>query len=840
MVKGEKSPSVFEFFIHAVKEHIKDAPKTTERTCRTISLQEELEKIAIQKNGSTKDWKPENLLFPPTVLGTVLTERKLHKVLGCTCRVCENVPGGRNRITDNNLVDLIANQENAIKCQRLVAALVFIGAGFAIRHMFSWHIKAFNTGMPDQLEAETLWDKLFKPYRKFEFFPDNAVDIFKQAFELSNKLFNPPEFNIGDYGRDLSRENLPFINDEKLEKADRSSFGTIFEFSIHAEFRSKGIPEHLVRKELRFDHDALREREMLEFFAASDQPATNQNVIRLLFWYRYYDKINFVFPKYNGSLKQYLDGGLNLDKEPSSIESHRGPILKHWLWQGLVELLAALEFVHSRDHPSLGSFIVAHFDLKPANILIDNTGKLIVTDFGMTRIKPLASEGTSAFSAQAGDYNYQPPPLEKSTDPVSRDNGELRWCRSYDVWSLACIMTEVIEFLPKDRARGGPTAVEKFRRRRRAEDGSSQNFWKKDEKVGYVLKPCVLQVLDEFEQSRDQHLDAVTRLLRKMFSIHPLHRPPIAECLNYISEDVPMDRWPLLYPGETPIAGLGTKFPLRDMYTSIELPMITGEKRCKMYMLLKERQNDKLSRVRLALGVTQDIETDPQATQSISVVTDSARLHEEAFIASSLFDKEYAPRLTGLQCAFEVMHDSLTFVFNKHQFGNKVLPVFDSYDEARMSETTYTADWTYNTQATSSDTSRNSSMSAPSLKSAPTGMSMVPQVRKPPHRLVIFVPCSSPRCITLDLNAKGNEVQFGLTGKKETCIRVETNGANLMVGVFAPESRNLPGIPISPRTLLSKESIKMKSLELDFVNMEGLNKFKDIYYALFPERQKRR
>jgi hypothetical protein len=121
-------------------------------------------------------------------------------------------------------------------------------------------------------------------------------------------------------------------------------------------------------------------------------------------------------------------------------------------------------------------------------------------------------------------------------------------------------MTEVIEYIMH-----GSTGFKRFREQRFGEDRLSAAFWTGDSNGGYRLKSAVELVLYKFEESQDRYLITVTNLIRIMFSIEPLQRPPISDCLDILSEDFPTDDWPLKEDDEVSIAGLGTFPQLRNM-----------------------------------------------------------------------------------------------------------------------------------------------------------------------------------------------------------------------------------------------------------------------------------
>jgi serine/threonine protein kinase len=243
-----------------------------------------------------------------------------------------------------------------------------------------------------------------------------------------------------------------------------------------------------------------------------------------------------------------------------------GSKLQNWLWQGMVDVIAALSFFHSPKDPGLGLglLIAAHFDLKPANVLVDDDGHLIVTDFGQARVVQRRSSGETYLSAQVGDLNYQPPPLEAPVRELAAGLGsvdESTWSCAYDVWSMACIMTEVIEYITN----GGPDGFRSFRESRRKEHDSSIAFWKASPEGGYELRRSVRRTLERFRSYEERYLNTVTNLLEAMFSIRPEDRPSLTDCLAVILSDVRIDDWPFLDNQEISISDPGTIPQLRNM-----------------------------------------------------------------------------------------------------------------------------------------------------------------------------------------------------------------------------------------------------------------------------------
>ncbi len=356
-----------------------------------------------------------------------------------------------------------------------------------------------------------------------------------------------------------------------LKRGLPSSFGTIYSFWLHKDFcadipsidipslpdgqtvdAEKDFPQcKLARKELMGSEDAFKcERSVLEFVSREDHP----HLIKLYFWYQRGHYFNLVFPYYPASLQHVLVDGWLPKRQPAIPERFKASKLRHWLWEQLLNVIDGLERVHNpKDYqdrlPDIqGNLMGGHFDIKPANILIDDNGQLVLADFGQAQIKKMSQWGSTAFTGPGGTLAYQPPPQEKIND----EDAQHHWHRSYDVWSMACVMLETVHFVL-----GGTGRVKAFIAEREIEElpnTRSSAFWTQ-KPAGPVLKQCVQASLTQLRSENDRYLTMVAKLLQRMFTIDAKSRGTIAECLEDLLKDNLTDQWPWKDEDEISIGG---------------------------------------------------------------------------------------------------------------------------------------------------------------------------------------------------------------------------------------------------------------------------------------------
>lgn len=101
-------------------------------------------------------------------------------------------------------------------------------------------------------------------------------------------------------------------------------------------------------------------------------------------------------------------------------------------WQ---QMLQAVQSVHEAK--------IVHCDLKPANFLLVQ-GSLKLIDFGIS--KAIMNDTTNIIREnQVGTVNYMSPEaLQESSTALTHDRGRLKIGRPSDIWSLGCILYEMV------------------------------------------------------------------------------------------------------------------------------------------------------------------------------------------------------------------------------------------------------------------------------------------------------------------------------------------------------------------------------------------------------------
>jgi serine/threonine protein kinase len=92
------------------------------------------------------------------------------------------------------------------------------------------------------------------------------------------------------------------------------------------------------------------------------------------------------------------------------------------------QLLRGLHYCHSHR--------ILHRDLKPQNLLIDRTGRLTIADLGLSRV----------FGVPMRTYTHQVITLWYRAPEILL--GSYHYSTAVDMWSVGCIMAEMMTFSP--------------------------------------------------------------------------------------------------------------------------------------------------------------------------------------------------------------------------------------------------------------------------------------------------------------------------------------------------------------------------------------------------------
>ncbi|KAF2810677.1 kinase-like protein [Mytilinidion resinicola] len=335
--------------------------------------------------------------------------------------------------------------------------------------------------------------------------PSIAEDFYRLQWE-----FCAPILSTGVEHRFLDlRTVLPFTENTKIGEG---GLGEVFRISIHPDHQNMAMilpseSKGLVRKqtsEIMHDSDSRYENELrsLSLLNQLEHP----NISRLLSFYTYQRRRNFIFPLAQGG---DLDKLFEKDPPPSDFREHFS------FYKALSRLSSALEMVH--DYTTAKKvdlrLIGLHRDLKPNNILVDGD-EFILSDFGFSSFKPATELSRTPF--KRGGADYLAPECEDLDD--SFRSGIVS--RPSDIWSFGCIMLEVLVYMLQ-----GQQGVQIFRKERRFKPWHMGTF----HMPGLILNGSVTRLLDALDSDLRRPVQQLTRLIRKIFAISPEERPKAAQ-----------------------------------------------------------------------------------------------------------------------------------------------------------------------------------------------------------------------------------------------------------------------------------------------------------------------
>lgn len=244
--------------------------------------------------------------------------------------------------------------------------------------------------------------------------------------------------------------------------------------------------------------DYQREQHILSMLRCLNHP----NIVKLLTAYTINQAHNFLFPLADGDLKWLF----RQESRPLGMETDNN------IWHALHELASAIQSVHDYFSEKFSiRRIGCHYDLKPNNILY-RSGKLILSDFGLSRLSEEIDGSDSVYQNGAADY-WAPECLS-----LGEGLKKLPVGRSSDMWSFGCILLELLTYLQK-----GPSGVKHFSEKRTIDLAS---YWTtKTFHGGDKPNEGVVQWLSLLRQKSTTAQNELIAVIQNLLRIEPSERP---------------------------------------------------------------------------------------------------------------------------------------------------------------------------------------------------------------------------------------------------------------------------------------------------------------------------
>ncbi|KAL6707406.1 hypothetical protein ACN47E_004185 [Coniothyrium glycines] len=512
-------------------------------TCR--SAREDLEFL--------QEGKGQQAFFPLDRLRHFFTYDKIKNILECTCVPCQRqIHSFQGRHSPENYTTTIRGGERTAgpKYYAVLGLLLCIEHPMLI-------IGFANSRFDDEfLERWTTDPTLFSLDRLRRCTGQYAVTESKR-FELFISKFSDhiPQFAIPHLSESFeqyhSEVRLPFIQEKEIGKrldqegnsTNEGANGRVFRFKLYAEYHklSDNSNRELARKQIGTPQpQAFLERSNIEFV----QKFRHKNIVQLYKVYGRGETINLIMPKARTNLYQLLRN------QVLGYGTLRGPKIENSdAWNQILGVADAIkQFQGFPDGPSISDsrsdscLSGIHFDLKPDNILVDESGVWLITDFGQAAV----TERRPGMSPRVGDHfgtdAYAPPEIE---------DANVAFGRKYDIWSLGCIILEVTAFLvcgyPGLVGAEGYIGLDEARKAKQSWTRISDErfFYEQTQNGPWIVKSEITDFAVDLERrhavARDRSEESKTflcgimDLIRRMLKIEVNNRPNMSRVIDLLS-----------------------------------------------------------------------------------------------------------------------------------------------------------------------------------------------------------------------------------------------------------------------------------------------------------------
>ncbi|KAI9678976.1 MAG: hypothetical protein M1822_007402 [Bathelium mastoideum] len=472
-----------------------------------LKLRKDLEDLCISNDDSVQ---VDQGFLPKSKIKKLCTKNRIKAVLQCSCKTCqEHQQEHKSKRDPTYYLDAITGEINSSHLPNDTAVILFALLTFI--ECPSLIYLSVDKGLTDGYVEKNL--SLLTPEHIRRTYWPTIREWSSQKFSSAKYRFFVPSLKDSDEVEQFPSDTIfPFLRQSPIDlEIDNVGMkiegrhGRVFAFDIHAEYRAfsgfAGV-RRFARKELHsntcFERFNSEYQNLLYVNKLNDE-----HLVRLVKAYKHGDHYNFIFPCAKTNLRLYL-------RQPHWHQpEHKLSIIEHPIWNEMLHLARGLHKVLDCEEPGAththpqDPLFGHHLDLKPSNILVQESGSLLISDFGQANFKRMAEATSSNVGGMGGTETYAPPELDSGT----------KLSRRYDIWSFGCILLEVICFVVE-----GCQNVQEFDHLRSTEDlaknSKDDRFCRRKTQNSYELKPEVMQHVELLKESvKGQEKDFLVEML---------------------------------------------------------------------------------------------------------------------------------------------------------------------------------------------------------------------------------------------------------------------------------------------------------------------------------------